>query len=317
MQPTQQPTITQDAPLLVLGANGFIGSNLVAYLLQQGHKIRAFDRFIQDHHARANDEFYQYVQGDFLNRDDLERAMQGCQVVYHLVSMTTPAESNQNPLFDVEHNVAGTVNFLNACVSSGIRKVVFISSGGTVYGVSNQESITEEHPTDPICAYGIGKLAIEKYLSLYRHIHGLDYTILRVANPYGNQVFNQKQGIIPAFIQCLEQEKPFEIWGDGTVIRDYIHIDDVVKALSLVQKSSLEHSVFNIGSGVGHSINDIIALFESILAKEIPVNFVDARAADVPVNILDIKRADAYLGWQASISLRQGLERLLQTYQLL
>lgn len=302
--------IDRSKPILVVGSSGFIGSNLVEAMLQARLSVRGFDRFRPAHDIP--DANYAFVQGDFLNRDDLTHAMEGCDVVYHLVSMTVPAESNKNPVFDARHNVAGSVNLFDIAVAVGIKRVVFISSGGTVYGITGDAPLPETHPTEPISAYGIGKLAIEKYLALYHYLHGLDYRILRVANPYGNnQKFNCKQGIIPAFVSKLEQGEPLEIWGDGSVVRDYVHIDDVTGALLTVLDDDKKHKLYNIGSGFGHSINDIIALFEQSLGHKVKANFTPGRKDDVPCNILDITRAKQELGWQPTLTLEQGIARLL------
>lgn len=311
MQRTIETLTTK--PILVTGASGFIGSNLVNKLLELGFTVRGFDRFKPTY--SINSSRYEFVEGDFLNSDDIKSAMAGCNIVYHLVSMTLPAESNKNPLFDVRSNVSGTVNFLDIAVESRIKRTIFVSSGGTVYGVTGNEPIPEDHATNPISAYGIGKLAIEKYLALYQHIHQLDYRVLRVANPYGNnQKFNCKQGLIQAFINRINNDQPLEIWGDGSVIRDYIHIDDVTHALLCGMSDKSNETIYNIGSGIGYSINDIIMILEELLGHEIKRNYLDSRAADVPTNILDISRARKHLNWTPRIDLTEGMSRLLENY---
>src|SRR5262249_54371938 len=161
------------------------GSNLVEKLLTEGYPVRVFDTSTANRTNLASVESeVEFIEGDFLNPADIERALESVDFVFHLVGTTLPASSNSRPVFDVESNVAATIGLLQASVRYGIRRVVFASSGGTVYGNPLKIPIPEDHPTDPLCSYGITKLAIEKYLKLFHHLHGLDYTILRIANPY-------------------------------------------------------------------------------------------------------------------------------------
>jgi UDP-glucose 4-epimerase len=244
----------QSRRCLVLGGRGFIGSHLVDALLARGRLVRCFDRphvapLGEAHLSNPNFEIY---EGDLVSEADVTEALADCDVCFHLVSTTLPKSSNADPVFDVESNVLGTVRLLTNAVKSGLRKVIFVSSGGTVYGVPIQLPIPEGHPTDPVCSYGISKLAIEKYLGLFKHLHGLDYTVLRLANPYGErQRTHASQGAVAVFLGKVLRGEPVEIWGDGSVVRDYIHIADVVDALLMAfERTSSEH-IFNIGAGRG------------------------------------------------------------------
>lgn len=158
---------------LVLGGAGFIGSHLVDGLLAHGHQVRVLDRpGVAPIHRDPNPAL-EIVAGDFSNAGDIAEAITGIDVCFHLVSTTLPRSSNADPVFDLETNLVGTVRLLQRTVESGVRKVVFVSSGGTVYGTPQYLPIDENHPTNPICSYGITKLAIEKYLELFHHLHGL------------------------------------------------------------------------------------------------------------------------------------------------
>jgi UDP-glucose 4-epimerase len=188
---------------------------------------------------------------------------------------------------------------LEICRISGIRKIVFVSSGGTVYGLPQTVPIPESAATEPVCAYGVSKLAVEKYLHLYRRLHNLDYAVLRVANPFGAyQRPDRRQGVIAAMIHRILQNEPVEIWGDGRVVRDFIYIEDVVRALIEVVGYGGSYRVFNIGSGVGRSILEVIANVGTVLRRPrvVPVH-KPGRATDVPVNILDISLIKKELGW--------------------
>ena len=189
--------------------------------------------------------------------------------------------------------------------------IIFTSSGGTVYGIPSQVPIRETHPTDPTCSYGITKLATEKYLALYQQLHGLDYTVLRIANPFGErQRIHGQQGAIAIFMGKTLRGEVVDIWGDGTVVRDYIHISDVVQALMLAMPSqSHSQRVFNIGSGQGHSLNEVLHNIEQVTGKPVLRRLMGPRPFDVPVSVLDIRCAAQHLAWQPQTPFLQGLQR--------
>ena len=259
------------ARCLVLGGAGFIGSHLAEALLLRGDTVRVFDRpNLVLPESLAGARGLERVDGDFINEDDLAHAVPGCDVVFHLVSTTLPKSSNDNPIYDVDTNVIGTLHLLEVAKQSGVRKIVFISSGGTVYGIPRQIPVPESHATDPLVSYGISKLAIEKYLHLYKVLHGLDYTVLRVANPFGErQRVNAAQGAVAVFLHKALAGETIEIWGDGSVTRDYVYIRDVVNAFVKAMDYEGEPRVFNIGSGEGRSLNDILAAMEELLGRPV------------------------------------------------
>ena len=299
---------------VILGGGGFIGSHLSNALLAHGYAVRIFDRpnLLRESPFAAFADC-EWIEGDFLNRDDVSKAITGCQVVFHLVSTTLPKGSNDNPLYDLESNVTSTLNMLDLAAETGVRKVIFASSGGTIYGIPLETPIREMHPTDPICAYGIGKLAIEKYLHLYYLQHGLDYCILRMANPYGEgQRPTSSQGAVAVFLDRASKNKAIEIWGDGTVIRDYVYIGDVAEAFVKAMRYSGEHRIFNIGCGQGSSLHDLISNIEAVIRRPIARTHLPGRTCDVPTNVLDISRASKFLNWQPTTSFKDGLTRTWQ-----
>jgi UDP-glucose 4-epimerase len=193
-------------------------------------------------------------------------------------------------------------------VKAAVRKVVFASSGGTVYGVARSLPIAETHPLDPINAYGFSKVMVEKCLGLYQHQFGIDHTILRIANPYGErQRSGTGQGVIAAWMDAVRRKSGVEIWGDGSVVRDYVYIQDVVKALLLAVEESTGEKVINIGSGVGHSLVDVHGMLERVVGHDIPITFADRRSADAPANVLDVSLAKSALAWRPEMSLEDGL----------
>lgn len=299
---------------LILGGGGFIGSHLSEALLAQGYAVRIFDRpNLARFRSFQSDDAVEWVEGDFINREHVAHAVSGCDIVYHLVSTTLPRSSNENPAYDVETNVIGTLHLLEAAQKNKIRKFIFVSSGGTVYGVPQEVPVKESHPTEPICSYGIGKLAIEKYIHLFHLLHGMEYCILRLANPFGErQRIAAAQGAVVVFLDKALRNEEIEIWGDGTVVRDYFHISDAVSALMRALTYEGGRRVFNIGSGVGHSLNEILGTIESLLGVAVKRSYSPARTFDVPVSILDISMAAEFLDWRPQVSFKEGLSRTAQ-----
>ena len=299
------------ASCLVLGGAGFIGSHLAEALLQAGHRVRIFDRPHLDRlPGFLQRREFEVFTGDFLNPRSLSPALEGSEIVFHLVSTTLPKTSNDNPMYDVESNVMGTLRLLELCRQQRVRKMVFASSGGTVYGVPRSVPIDESHPTDPTCSYGIHKLAIEKYLQLNHRLHGLDYCVVRPANLYGpRQRLDIAQGAVAVFLDRALRGQPIQVWGDGSVVRDYLYVGDAAEALVKAAAYQGEPKVFNLGSGVGTSLKQLINEIEALLGRALAVEYAAARALDVPANVLDASLAARHLGWTARTPLAEGLRR--------
>lgn len=299
---------------LILGGGGFLGSHLCDALLAAGHTVRIFDRpNLKHYRSFLPSEPVEWVEGDFLNREDTAHAIAGCEVAYHLVSTTLPRSSNENPAYDVETNVSTTIRLLDAACMAGVRKIVYASSGGTIYGVPRATPIREDHPTDPICSYGVCKLAIEKYLHIYHDLHGLDYCVLRLANPFGErQRVAAAQGAASVFLHKALRGETIEIWGDGSIVRDYFHVSDATRAFVLAAEHTGSTRIFNIGGGEGRSLNDIIATIERLLGKPVARTHLPGRAFDVPANVLDISRAKTELGWKPLVPFDEGMGRTLR-----
>lgn len=297
------------SPVTLIGAGGFLGANLGLYLAPHVADLRCFGR------RRSFPETLRglrWIDGDISSTDSaaLDEALAGCNTAIHLASTSTPATADRNISADAQENIVGSLKLFDRCVAAGVKRVVFISSGGTVYGIPENTPIPESAPTEPITAYGVAKLAIEKYLELYRRQHGLEYCVLRVANAYGPfQTGEKQQGVVAAFLSKALSGKAVEIWGDGQVVRDYVYVTDVAAAVIAAMKHQGEHRIFNIGSGAGLSLNDIISAIEGLIGRKLEKHFRSARAVDVPVNILDCGLAKRELGWQADTSFRDGLHQ--------
>ena len=301
-------------PCLVLGGAGFIGSHLAEALARQGRRVRIFDRPHVDRLALfPSAKGFEIFTGDFLNPQALAPALHGAELVFHLVSTTLPKNSNDHPVYDVESNVLGSLRLIELCREQGVRKLVFVSSGGTVYGVPRTTPIAEDHATDPISSYGIHKLMVEKYLALAHRLHGLDYRVVRPGNLYGpRQRLDTAQGAVAVFLDSALREQPIQIWGDGSVVRDYVYVVDAVDAMLKAAAFEGPPRVFNIGSGKGTSLNELVAEIGKLLDRPVRVEHTDSRPVDVPVNVLDSSLAARHLGWRASTLLGEGLRRTFE-----
>jgi len=294
---------------LLIGGGGFIGSHLVSALLSMGRRVRVLELPYRNHvrlipqHANL-----QWIEGNFGNIQDIRSALRDTDAVFHLVSTTQPQSSNDNPAFDIQSNLLPTIGLLEQMRLKKNIPLIFISSGGTVYGKPQQSTIPETHPTEPQCSYGIVKLTIEKYLALYQLLHGINYRVLRLANPYGpGQEANRTQGVIGTFLPRILNGLPLEVWGDGSVIRDYLYIGDAIEALLLAERYQGNQRIFNIGSGNGHSVKEIIAALENITGKKAGVHFTAGREFDVTVSVLNTGLAQRELGWKPRTELTEGL----------
>jgi UDP-glucose 4-epimerase len=297
---------------VVVGASGFIGSHLVDALLAEGLPVRALVREgpgLLAPTALANPRL-EVLRVDMADAQALVQVCAGTEVVFHLASSTLPHSSNLDPGFDVSSNLLGALHVLEAVRHSGGARMVLVSSGGTVYGPPQQVPIPEDHPTEPTCSYGITKLAMEKYVALYRQLHGVQGVVLRVANPYGErQRLDAAQGVVPVFLGKALRGEPLEIWGDGSTVRDFLHISDVVAALLAAWRKPSGAFVFNVGSGTGLSLKGLVQLIEAELGRPLSVIHHPARSFDVPTNVLCITRAQRCWGWEPQVSVAEGLRR--------
>jgi UDP-glucose 4-epimerase len=296
---------------VIFGGGGFIGSTIADRLLVNGYQIRIFERpRVEPYRKFKKNENVEWITGDLLSVHDVSNAIKGTDVILHLVSTTLPKSSNEDPIYDVQTNLVGTLQMLNTMVACNVQKIVFISSGGTVYGIPSYLPIDEKHPTNPLVSYGITKLAIEKYLQLFQSMHDIKPMILRVSNPYGErQRIETAQGAVSTFIHQALKGLYIDIWGDGSIVRDYIHVSDVAEAFVQAVEYSGAENVFNISSGSGTSLNELIGILEVVMGKPIKHNYLPGRPFDVPVSILCNDLARKELKWEPVISMHEGITR--------
>jgi UDP-glucose 4-epimerase len=299
---------------VVLGGCGFLGSHLCRDLVRNGHPVRVFDK-PREGRRRVEETLggVELVEGDFASEGDVLGALRGADTVFHLVHTTVPGSSMERPAYDVESNVAASVRWLSRLGETGVRRIIFVSSGGTVYGVPQSELIDERHPTDPICSYGITKLALEKYVAMYATLAGADYRILRPSNVYGEgQRLRNGQGVIGVLAERALRGEPLEVWGTGESLRDYLYVSDFVDAARRLSSYTGPRRVFNVSSGEGRSVLDIIEVLGRRLGGLPEVEHVPSRDFDVPVNVLDSSLLRGEVGWEPSVGLEEGVERVVR-----
>lgn len=302
--------------ILILGAAGFIGTNLtIEYAKDKGNRVTVIDQK-REYFApllAKNLSNVNFVACDEMDVDSLKFYLHGRDVVFHLISTIIPTNSNQQIAGELSANVVFTAKLLDACVRAGVKKVVFISSGGTVYGKEDACPIGEDAPTHPITSYGISKLTIEKLLYLYWYMHGLDYRVIRLANPYGPyQRPNGKLGAVTTFVYKAITGAPITVYGDGSVVRDFIYIDDVMRAIKGITESESPYRLFNLGSGYGTSIKGVLDIIQSSLNIPLNITYTEGRSVDVPVNYLDISRYETCFGPLNPIPLSEGVRYTAQ-----
>jgi len=250
------------------------------------------------------------IKGDFLNHTDLLQVLKGVDYVFHYISTTVPSTAVKDPIYDVQTNVIGAVRLLQLAVASKVKRVIFPSSGGTVYGEPTSLPVHETHALNPMDPYGISKLAIERYLHYFRAAYGLDFMIFRYSNPYGErQSPFGKQGVIPIFLNKIKNDEQPIIYGDGAMVRDYIYIQDAVDATMALLEIRSDEKVFNIGSGIGTSINELLSIMSTVTGKQVVPDYVLSDKQYIQKIVLDISKIRGKTGWQPKTSLEDGIRK--------
>ncbi|MGD0494388.1 MAG: NAD-dependent epimerase/dehydratase family protein [Steroidobacteraceae bacterium] len=293
--------------VLVLGGSGFLGSHIVDKFLREKHDVTVYDLYPE--RFRRSPKGIKFVTGDFGNVGALgELIAGGFDAVIHCVSTTTPKSSNESPEFDIQSNVIGTLNLLDICARHKPGKLVFLSSGGTVYGdIGDLDVVDETHAVRPMCSYGVSKLAIEHYLEVYKHLRGLNYVALRLSNPYGERQSPLRAlGALTVFLHRTLKRQSVEVWGDGSVTRDFIYVGDVAQAVYLATVNPIS-GTYNVGTGVGLSLLDILTYITQVVGIEPSVTWLAPRSFDVPRIVLDATKLRKATDWRSSTSLQDGM----------
>src|SRR5262245_5022321 len=302
--------------ILVTGGAGFIGSNVADRFVDLGHEVAVLDDLStgrrENVHPRAR--LFELSLDDRPAVDAVLAEFRP-EIVDHHAAQIDVRHSVTDPIADATTNILGGIGLLEACVRHGVRKFVYASTGGALYGEGRELPATEDHPAWPEAPYGISKLALEHYLYFYRLTHGLDTTVLRYPNVYGpRQNPHGEAGVNAIFIGLLVEGKTPTIFGDGEQVRDYVYVGDVVRANELALTRGSGETV-NLGWGRGVSVNDIVRTLARLLGTTVTPIHAEPRPGEVQRIYLDASRAKAVLGWEPQVPFDEGLKRTLTWYQ--
>jgi UDP-glucose 4-epimerase len=288
--------------ILLLGGNGFIGQALTRRLVAQGKRVHIISRTT----ATGMDQNAIVHVGSLGDTALLKKLQSECNVVVHLASITTPGLSAAHPAKELD-NLMPTLHLLETLQDWHDTHLIFLSSGGTVYGNPVQNPVAENAQLAPLSYHGAGKVAAEGFLGILR-ANGLPVTVLRPSNAYGpGQNLNQGFGLIRTVLEHILRGSAMEIWGDGENVRDFIYIDDIVQAVLLAINAPDNNATYNVGSGKGYTLNHVLEQAQKICGAPIRVNYHPARNVDVREVVLDVSRIRSSLGWQPHVGLEQGL----------
>jgi len=300
--------------ILVTGGAGFIGSNLVKKLLQDGDSITVLDSFLSGHHENLEPfPSIRIIEGDVRDRNAVETAIKGAEVVFHLAASVGNKRSIDLPITDAEINVLGTLNVLEAARKEGVRKIVASSSAG-IFGELKTLPIKEDHPIEPDSPYGCTKLCEEKLCLSYAKLYDIEAVCLRYFNVYGpNQRFDAYGNVIPIFVFRMLNNEPIVIFGDGEQTRDFVHVDDVIQANMKAANAKGVSGAFNIASGTRVTINELVKMItRDNSSRKVEVIYGDERPGDVRHSLADISLANKMIGYQPTVELENGIKEYVE-----
>lgn len=296
--------------ILVLGASGFVGRRLVTALAEAGHNVLALARRTPAPLFPANVEV---ITASLDNSTLIEAMLASCKAVFHVASDSTPGTTASQPALEVGLNLLPTMRFLESLQKFPHIPLVYLSSGGAVYQPIASGGLTENSPAEPPSYYGAGKVAIENFIKAFESQHNGRALILRPSNFYGpGQHFRRGFGLIPTLFQHIVDKTPINIWGDGEIVRDYLFMDDFLVLCLAIVKSNFSYSRFqvcNVGSGKGHSINQVCGLVEEVTGETIEKKYLPSRNVDLKRIVLDSAKAKDFFGWEAKTALPVGISQ--------
>ncbi len=281
--------------VLVLGGDGFLGSHFVDQAAALGHEVTVFDHFpyLVSKNLEHQRGKIRFVSGDFANRNDLSTVLEGQDIVYHFICVTNPSESWNDPFIEIDENLRNSIKFFELAVCKGVRKIVFPSSGGTVYG-PQKKPVDENVVPRPLSPYGITKLATEHFLRYFHKHSGIQADIYRIGNPYGpRQPIQRAQGVIAVWMRDILRGSKIQVYGDHSTLRDYIYIKDVAYLMTHSLNNLDSSDVYNIGTGVGTSIISLLEIFQSVVDVPFRYYIHPRRPLDNPSIVLDSSKLSA------------------------
>jgi UDP-glucose 4-epimerase len=301
--------------LLVTGGAGFIGSNTVDALIGAGHDVAVMDDLSAGKREQVN-RAARFCQADLRDRAAVSQVLERekPETIFHFAAQMDVRRSVADPAFDAGVNLIGLLNLMEAGRRNGLKRVIFSSTGGAIYGEQDTFPCDEDHPCRPVSPYGVAKLASERYLFFYRVEYGIDYLALRYANVYGpRQDPHGEAGVVAIFCSRMLEGKPVTIYGDGEQTRDYVFVGDVVAA-NLAALGFKGSGAFNIGTGVETSVNRLFSELGSIVKSGNPI-YAPARPGEQRRSVISPARAATELSWRPQVSLRVGLTRTFDFFK--
>jgi len=304
---------------LVTGGAGFIGSHIVDALVKRGENVRVFDNLSTGHleNIPKTSPRVEFVQGDLREKKDIERAVQGVEVVFHQAALRSVPRSIDDPNATNAVNIDGTLGLLMAARQAGVKRLVYASSS-SVFGDQKTFPQVETMRTAPLSPYAVSKLAGELYSIVFSRTFGLETVSLRYFNVFGPRQHPESQyaAVIPKFMQCAWLRRPLEVHSDGKQSRDFTYIENVVRAnLLAAEKAKVAGEMFNIANGRNYSLLDIIAVLEKLAGRQLERQHGPPRAGDVRKTWADIRKAKRLLGYKPPVGLEEGLKRTWQWFE--
>jgi UDP-glucose 4-epimerase len=291
---------------LLIGGNGFIGSHFIDALLSNNHNVRVFD--IQHEKFRSPNKKVDYRISHFSNIDTLENALLDIDVVIHLASATVPSNSNDKAILEIDNILKPSLILFELLVKHKIKKIVYFSSGGAVYGnVYKDFLISEETQFNPVSSYGIIKATIEHYLKLFQSNFGLNSLIIRPSNPYGPRQNNTvSQGVVSTFLRKIAKNEDLTVYGNVYIKKDYIFIDDLINVVYRLIENN-QTGAFNVGSGIGTTLNELLEVVDTLDSKPLNVNIQRSLSSDVNSFVLDISKSIKYTNYTPLVNIKNGI----------
>lgn len=295
--------------ILITGGFGFIGSETTLALCKN-HEVSIITRSKSiPKHLEGVASKIKIFNGSFDEQNLLDAILPEIDLIIHTACTTVPENSTINPVHDIESNVISTIKLLESSKKHLVKKIIYLSSGGVVYGNTHEKKITELHPTNPISSYGVTKLMIEKYIQYYSTIYNIDSTIFRIANAFGpNQSGKNNQGVIAHWLRKCKKNEPLEIWGNENIVRDYVYIDDIVNAIITSIDENI-NGIYNIGTGNGISLRKLAETIIEIIPTHSTIKTVssNSRSFDIEYNNLDCSLYISKSNWIPKVHLEEGI----------
>ena len=276
--------------VIVMGGDGFIGSHVVDKLIKSGHKVTVFDRC--PYQITRNLEHLRGVvkifSGEFANRNEVKKALSGHDIAYHFIWTSTPITSWNDPHIEIDENLRLSVQLIEIASEVGIKKIVFPSSGGTVYGHHEKARVKESQLPKPFCPYGIAKLTVEHFLNYYRNMKGISSDVYRIGNAFGpRQPISSPQGVIAVWMSKIVAGEKITVYGDQETLRDYVYVEDIAHLMMHSLTNIRESSTLNIGSGRGTSIMELLQIFRRVVDIPFEYEILPRRPSDNSSIVLD------------------------------